>query len=372
MRKLLLLLAALFCSVVLTNAQERYEVTVKSPLNVRSSASTNGAVLGILPNGSIVDVYEYYGDWAKIKYNDGYAYVSSKYLKKCEVQPEQVQSPKKNKIEAFLSDIDLEQFATYNVKWMVFVILALSIALAILRKLETEYGIYIIVFAVTSILEMIYLLKMGSDRVWFSMPGEVGWGWAIAGFITLGWVSYNQLMCFMDLMSQIRFEEGDFNLSIGLYSWPAAIVAAVVANIFGWEGWYLWIVIILGICQLIQIVMIVIGVEEETGFGNGLLVSAFYLVGAIATVLVLIQFIALLIVVLIVGFLLMGILSGSGSSSGSSSSSSSSSDSNRGSLEYSDRFGSIEGRFSDDNTFHADGGGTYDKQWDGSWKKREW
>lgn len=371
MRKLLLLITAIFCSVVLTNAQELFEVTAESPLNVRSAASTNGSVIGTLPNGATVEVYEYYGPWAKIKYNDRDAYVNINYLKKCDVQPNTVSTENKQKQELFWNKIDLEQYATHNVKWMAFVILGLSIILAIMRKRESGYIIYLILFSLTCLIELIYLLKMGSDRLWFCMPREVGWGWTIVGFITFGWLSYNQLMCFIHGMSEIKAEEGDFDMRIGLYSWPIAIIAAVVAHIFKWEGCNPWIVIILGICQLIQIVMIIIGVKKYSGFGHGFLAAAIYLLGAISTLMVMIQFLALLIIVLIAGVIIIGLLSASGKSSGSSSSSSSNG-SNEGYLDYADGCGRISGYFSDDNTFHEYGGGTYERQYDDTWKKRDW
>lgn len=50
-------------------------------LNVRSGPSTNDIILGNIKNGDRVEViYKVNNDWYKIKYNDGYAYVSSHYL----------------------------------------------------------------------------------------------------------------------------------------------------------------------------------------------------------------------------------------------------------------------------------------------------
>ncbi|MBQ2416869.1 MAG: SH3 domain-containing protein, partial [Alistipes sp.] len=90
MKKLLLFFVALFC-LAFANAQERYEVTSKSALNIRSSASASSTVLGTVQSGSKVDVYEVYGEWAKIKHNGRFAYVSSKYLKKCSAEASQNQ-----------------------------------------------------------------------------------------------------------------------------------------------------------------------------------------------------------------------------------------------------------------------------------------
>ena len=96
MKKLLLFFVALFC-LAFANAQERYEVTSKSALNIRSSASASSTVLGTVQSGSKVDVYEVYGEWAKIKHNGRFAYVSSKYLKKCSVEASSQNQNKQNK-----------------------------------------------------------------------------------------------------------------------------------------------------------------------------------------------------------------------------------------------------------------------------------
>lgn len=370
MRKLLLLLTAIFCSVVLITAQERYEVNVKSPLNVRSSASTNSKVIGILPNGSTVDVYEFYGDWAKIEYNSVYAYVSSKYLKKCEIQPEYANFENEENQGSFWSSINLRKYATSNLEWMVFVILTLSIFMAFMRKFGTPGNVFLTIFTVVCIMECIYLL-MSHNGLWFCMPDDVGWGWAIVGFLTLGWVSYNQIMCFFDAMMSVKGEEGGFSLTLGLYSWIIAIIAGVIVYLFGWEEYLVYIIIILGVCQLIQMWLIVAGVKEY-GIPYGLLAAMIYLIGTIATLLVLIQFLVLLIIVIIAALILMVFLGAIGSSSGSSNNTSREDTSSEGYLDPENGLGRIHGRFLNNDTFQEYGGSIYDKQADGSFKKRDW
>ncbi len=58
------------------------EVTVSSTLNVRLGAGTSFSVLGNLKGGQKVDVYATQGSWYKIKYVNGWGYVSSSYVKK--------------------------------------------------------------------------------------------------------------------------------------------------------------------------------------------------------------------------------------------------------------------------------------------------
>lgn len=51
-------------------------------LNVRESASSTANKLGTIANSSKVEIVEELTDWYKIKYNNGYGYVSSKYIVK--------------------------------------------------------------------------------------------------------------------------------------------------------------------------------------------------------------------------------------------------------------------------------------------------
>ena len=384
MKKLLLFFVALFCLAV-ANAQERYEVTSKSDLNIRSSASASSTVLGTVQSGSKVDVYEVYGEWAKIKHNGRFAYVSSKYLKKCSAEASQNQ--KEENKNSFLSKFDdfVGQYATHDIGWMIFVIFGLSVVLAIVREVHRnesrylrsgKYIFHLVAFVIICVAEIVYFLKMGSETTWFCMPSEVGWIGAIVGFLAFGWAVYNQVMWFLDILLDIRYNAGNFDTRIGLYSWPIAIVVGGIVSLFKWEGALEWVVIILGVCQLIQIVLIIVGVSSRGGFLYSLLVSAIYLIGAVSTLFLFLYFLALVIIVVIIGFFIMAFLRGgsrSSSSSESSSESSSSSDdgTESGYLEYTDRFGRMSGRFSG-STFYADGGDTYDDQGDGTWKKREY
>ena len=59
-----------------------YTGTTKANLNVRSSASTSGKLLTTLKKGSSVEVVGTSGDWLKIKYSGGTAYVSGDYVQK--------------------------------------------------------------------------------------------------------------------------------------------------------------------------------------------------------------------------------------------------------------------------------------------------
>ena len=55
-------------------------IKVNGALNVRSGAGTNYSVIGSLSNGAKVEIVETSGSWYKIKYGNGYGYVSKDYV----------------------------------------------------------------------------------------------------------------------------------------------------------------------------------------------------------------------------------------------------------------------------------------------------
>lgn len=295
-----------------------------------------------------------------------------------------VQVEKKKEKKPFWENIDMEKYATHNVPWLIFIIFGLSIVLWYIRtriRYDDDtlsgvgYVINLVLFIITCVLEGVYLVMMGDETVWFCMPDEVGWIGAAIGFIGLGWLVYNQFFCFFDVMTDIRYHAGDFDMRLGIYTWPVAIIAGLIASFAEWNDAYVWIISILILCQVVQIGIIIAGVAPYGGGAYSALAIFVYLIGVLTTLIFLLQFIALLIVVLIVGFFIMAFAKGSLSSSGSSSSSSDSSssgssDDGHGYLYPQNSLGSIEGRFLNDDTFHEYGGGYYDKQADGSWKKR--
>ena len=55
-------------------------VKVSDSLNIRSGAGTSYSVIGSLKNGTSVEIVETSGNWYKIKYGNGYGYVSKDYI----------------------------------------------------------------------------------------------------------------------------------------------------------------------------------------------------------------------------------------------------------------------------------------------------
>lgn len=58
-----------------------YEVRTNS-LNVRAGAGTSYKIIGKLQRYDLIEVVKISGNWAKVKYNNKYAYVYAKYLER--------------------------------------------------------------------------------------------------------------------------------------------------------------------------------------------------------------------------------------------------------------------------------------------------
>ena len=394
MKKYLLLLVLVFCGIVISTAQTQYEVIASSSLNVRNYASKDGYVLGKLHRGEKVDVYAINNGWAQIRYNNRTAYVNVKYLKKSSVQPTPTLQ-KKNSQSSFL-DIDLQKYETGDVEWIAFVLLALSLLLWFLRKFvrgEKDgidggilYYFNWIIFLLTCGFEIVYVVKMGSDTTWFCSPNYVGWLWTIINFIIFGFLVYNQILCFLGTLLDVNtFTGGGYEIKVGYYSWIIFLVTAVIMGIASWDEYVIWAFIPFAICQLIQIILIFKGIVPYGGWLNAILATLIYVIGSLATVIMLVHFLVLLIIVIIAIFFLSAFASSSSSSSSSSSNSSSSSETpppvitptsemNADGSGYIDRYGEWgrrSGQFSDNNTFHENGGSTWRRQANGDWERDE-
>ena len=334
----LLLLFMVSCAFVMAQSSQ-YQVTASS-LNVRKAPNPQAAVVGKLDGGTTLNVYEIDQGWAKIIYKSQYAYISSKHIKKLYVDESassatssKVAKKQRDRSEAFSVYDLLEKIlpqGAYFLDWLVFVILGLSVVLAIFRRTRREdeafeggkYVANLIIFMITCVVEIIYFLCMADDSLWFCMPNDVEW-WCVLTFPAFGWIVYNQVMCYIDAMVDFRYNHGDFDLRWGWYSLLIGIVALVVTAQWLPE-WHIWLLIAMGIFQLVQIVLICMGVASESwSTGEAIVMSILgillYLAGLVATVTMLVTFIALLIIVVIIGFFVMAFLSGGKSSSRSSS-----------------------------------------------------
>lgn len=74
------LIIAMMIGVATVFAENNYQVTSSSRLNVRKSASTSATVLGTFNSGQEIEVLSVSNGWAKVRFNGKIGYVSDKYI----------------------------------------------------------------------------------------------------------------------------------------------------------------------------------------------------------------------------------------------------------------------------------------------------
>lgn len=95
MKKYLIVLVCLM--TVLSVHAERYVVTAKSFLNVRSAADKSAPAIGKVYRGDTLDIKSMDGEWASVTYNGADGYVSSNYIQKAGTDDTPVQIEKEEK-----------------------------------------------------------------------------------------------------------------------------------------------------------------------------------------------------------------------------------------------------------------------------------
>lgn len=297
------------CFCVLLLAQTKYEVTANSFLNIRSFASSSAPVIGTIDRGGKIYVHEIEDGWAKIDYNNEYAYISSDYIRKVEENPVVKLDKKKSFFDFKFGFPEGEN----DVKWIIYVIVGLSVLLFIFRMIrgddpleDEKYLANWSIFLIVSILEIAYIV-MGGNYIWFCTPSDVGWLWTVINFLIFGFVVYNQILCLLGTLVDIQYNGGAyFDMRWGLYSLGGGIVGGIITGIF-FPHLLPIVLFAFLIGQVIQIVLIFRALTPESGWLNSLLATSVYLLGTISTIIILAQFIILLIIVL-VGFLALYIV----------------------------------------------------------------
>jgi hypothetical protein len=367
---ILLLLAGI--SIIADEQQiteELYQVTAET-LNVRQKPNKHSEIKGKLQKGDIVNVTKIQNGWAEIWYKCYNAYVNEKFI--TPYTPPQIE-PEKEETHSWvprftLGDIDVNKYANGKGKWLIYLILGLAVTMFGAKDSEEQEGL-LGIFVITCPIILYYLLRLGKHAHWFCMPNQVGWLWAIVGFVALGFVTLALTIAYSKAMRYIRETAGDFSLAIGWKSWIYCSIPAVIASIFEWETWCFWLAIILGICQIIQIIRIFQGVIPEKGIIAAIAIIILYFLGLITITALMLQFVSLLIVVLLIGGFIYG--AATTSIGGSSSRNPSENIPTYPKEGYIDVDGKrIYGRFNSNSTFEDGSGDRYDS-FLGGWKKRE-
>lgn len=281
---------------------EEYNVVCDSKLNIRKSPK--GKVIGSLPNGTKVSVGKIENKWAMIRYNDGYGYISSEYI-----------------VKATPTDEDTRE--NYGVTGLqdkgifIFIALFFIVVLTVISKrVENNPGMLIsacLVFILLAGVEFAYQYFYGDDFRWFCDPNTVGWVMTIVNFIIFGVAVLMQSYSYINIVGEMR-DRGynDFSFMWGLISVIVGVVLLIfIRDEIARRGIY----ILVGVIQLVQIGILYAKVAPRDGWLRTTFYAIAYLVGLAATLLLLINFIALFIIAAI-GFILLRAFAEGGSQSG--------------------------------------------------------
>ena len=81
---IMLSLTVAFCGCSGNKYEKTYVITAENGVNIRATPSMSGKVLEKKTYYQSVEVESIDNGWAKIQYEDGYAYVDARYIKKFE------------------------------------------------------------------------------------------------------------------------------------------------------------------------------------------------------------------------------------------------------------------------------------------------
>lgn len=297
-----------------------YKVTASSSLRVRQAPNTHGAIIGQKMSGEKIEVIRVNNGWAQISYNGQEGYVSAQYIEYLSPLSHKNTSAQWN-WESLLKGSGDRETGTM----LLIGILVLSTITFFIRRSQDDQAIdnqnfgyytYIGLLFITYFLEFGYQFVMGKDSIWFCTPNSVGWVWTIINFIIFGVVVYNQIMCLFLALESILWN-GNSCLSWRwgyFYGIGICGIACIICGFF----YHPAIPFALGamaICQLVQLGIVVKEVGSEGGFSSTILCILMYIIGTVATLIILVQFLALLIIVLIGWLLLSAFANGSSTKS---------------------------------------------------------
>lgn len=369
-KKCVLLVVFLVLSAFALNAQDYYRVVSSKRLNVRSEATSQSEIIAQLEPGEEFLVYAWDGYWAQTYINGQYGYVYSDYIEYLRPYSQPVAQEKTKSSETFLDVLpDFEEYKDESTSKLLFYsslgLLIVSLIIVLLIKkvdnIEVWMSIAAVLFVGCSICEFTYII-FSPNPLWFCSPSVVGWIWTIVNFLLFGVFVVVQCFMFVAILKFIESRGGyDSYLPISIIGVPIIVIVFILFTMF-WKDSINIVFYIGGALLLLQLALILYKSFQEECMGIGLLMSLFYLIGMIGTVMTLIAFVVLFIIaaliligVCIVLAMLAGGASGSGRSRGASR------------TEILDEYGKHVAYINDDGW--GDDGNRYRKENDGNWSR---
>lgn len=281
MKRLLLLVPALFCWLALFAGTGTYRVTART-LHVRSAPDQDARVLSAVSQGDILQVEELTGDgWARVSWHGSDAYVSAGYLEKTDAAvPSKV-----SKSGAPLWDFRGGYVPEVPRRWLVNAVLVLSVLLWLVvkprsRSLPAKWWPGALLFSLLCGCEIYSVLMLGGDCVWFCLPDEVGYFRMIVNFFLFGLVISNQLLCYTTVLAAVtnkRISQPVY-WQWGILSWPVLIAGMLVLG----PGWTFFMLCAFLLFQIGFIIQLIWQFARTGNLPAGLFAVFLYLLGIFA------------------------------------------------------------------------------------------
>lgn len=264
-------------------AAEEYIVNVETVLNVRAAPNSSGEIVGSVKSGSGVVVVEIADGWAKIEYNQGYGYVSSKFL-----------SPKTNSKHQKLGESEkwYESKAVGTLlKYLLIGLFVGVVGLYFIRKEYTDSQALLVAhyvsFLLLSFIQLVCLRF--NDSVDLS-------GIGLIGIILMGVAVWMQYKTLRSLLVDLDKGYPKVSYKLGMIS-AIAYVCLLIIN--GWfvesDDFELVVHILFGIAQAIQVGMIIRS-NGSRYLTYSLAAIPIYAIGIFVFTILVVQLIAILIV----------------------------------------------------------------------------
>lgn len=297
------LLAALLVALVSLAAAYRPNSQVKSYITVRSSASAQAKEIGRIQKTDVFEVTEFKGGWGKVVTESGtVGYVNAKFIEKVPETPINQSTTHSNSPSWNGGNLDLH--------WMVWLILALVVAVFAMQKcdLDGEVSIWVtpIMWFLLGFCELFYLVFC-HDPLWTN--ANLGWLAIIIAAVVFAFSAFYQTGSMIGF-AKIYSED---NAAVGIWSVPVCAVGGIILGFTAPD--YLWIAFAaFGVAQLFQAYIIFSTVNEYQGAGLATVSALGYLFGMLGTIVMATLLLVLVAIVLIGIFVLWIVLSMLGSS----------------------------------------------------------
>lgn len=317
LKKILPLLAILLFSCFhIAMGQELYRTEVNNSLNIRSSPGTYGRIVGKLHHNEEVSVYEIDANgWAKIQHHGKDGFVKAQYLTKITTPQKTAgtEAPTASFPDSFrksIGDWIISFPRTYSHTAM-YIALFIGSILILLRRFKADFEINLYndrFFYATSLafmalcgFEIFYFLNTQKDFSWFCHPSQVGYIMTVVNFFIFGYFTYQQIMLLLSLLNSSSYARGGEDwYALGLFSLGIGGALLLVCEwLFPVASPFI-ILAIVG-CQIVQLSLILYkSIQNGGNVANAVFTMLLYAIGVTATIIILLQFIALLIVALMI------------------------------------------------------------------------